>query len=115
MGLPGDLSSPSRFVRCAFVHLNSTHPTQRSEAVNQFFHILGAVEQVEGCVRLKEGLERTQYTSCYDPSDGICYCTTYGNHRLSAVAFPKERLTQRELISYALLRLEDPLFLSPKD
>ena len=45
LGLPGDLSSQSRFIRAAFVKWNSVSGNSETESVNQFFHILGSVEQ----------------------------------------------------------------------
>ena len=42
VGLPGDLSSVSRFVRAAFVKLNSVCDGSESQSVSQFFHIRGA-------------------------------------------------------------------------
>ena len=45
LGLPGDLSSQSRFVRAAFVKLNSVSGDSEEESVSQFFHILGSVDQ----------------------------------------------------------------------
>ena len=48
LGLPGDLSSMSRFVRAAFTKLNSLSGSGEAESVGQFFHILGSVEQVRG-------------------------------------------------------------------
>lgn len=55
LGLPGDLSSMSRFVRAAFTKLNSLSGSTEEESVGQFFHILGAVEQVRGCCEVAEG------------------------------------------------------------
>ena len=43
LGLPGDLSSQSRFVRAAFVKMNSVSGDSESESVSQFFHILGEI------------------------------------------------------------------------
>lgn len=53
MGLPGDLSSTSRFVKAAFTRMNSVCKDTEEESVSQFFHILGSVEQQRGCVRLR--------------------------------------------------------------
>ena len=86
MGLPGDLSSASRFVRAAFVRENAVSDFDELSSVSQFFHILGAVEQVRGCVILDEGkYEITAYTSCINLSRGIYYYTTYQNRAISAV------------------------------
>ena len=43
LGLPGDLSSTSRFARVAFMRLNSVSGDSEEESVSQFFHILGSV------------------------------------------------------------------------
>ena len=43
LGLPGDLSSASRFVRVAFTKINSISGDSEKECVSQFFHILGSV------------------------------------------------------------------------
>ncbi|MBQ9162958.1 MAG: choloylglycine hydrolase [Clostridia bacterium] len=86
VGLAGDNSSQSRFIRAAFARWNSHQSEEGDEAdVTQFFHILGVVEQVEGCVRADGGYERTQYTSCIDTKRGIYYYKTYENSALTAV------------------------------
>ena len=48
MGMPGDLSSASRFVKAAFTCMNSVSGNSEEESVSQFFHILGSVEQQRG-------------------------------------------------------------------
>ena len=55
MGLPGDMSSPSRFVRAAFTKLNSFSGEDESSSVSQFFHILESVAQPRGCTCVGEG------------------------------------------------------------
>lgn len=55
IGLPGDLSSASRFARVAFTKMHSKSGDTEEESVGQFFHILGAVEQQRGCCEVKEG------------------------------------------------------------
>ncbi len=93
LGLPGDLSSQSRFVRAAFTKLNSVCGDEEDESVNQFFHILGTVEQVRGCCRTATGGgEITHYTSCCNMDKGIYYYTTYGNHQISGVDLHREDL-----------------------
>ncbi|OKZ58102.1 MAG: choloylglycine hydrolase, partial [Clostridiales bacterium 44_9] len=81
MGLPGDLSSQSRFVRVAFVKMNSLSGDSEEESVSQFFHILGSVDQQRGCCKLGEDkYEITLYTSCCNTDKGIYYYNTYDNH-----------------------------------
>ncbi len=107
LGLPGDLSSASRFVRAAFTRANAVSGDSEEESVGQFFHILGAVEQTRGCCRLASGeYEITQYTSCCNVSRGIYYYTTYGNRQITAVDLHREDSESRELIAYPLVREE---------
>ena len=107
LGLPGDLSSQSRFVRVAFVKLNSVSGDSEPESVSQFFHILGSVDQQRGCCEVDEGkYEYTIYTSCCNASKGIYYYTTYDNHQISGVDMHREKLDGEVLISYPMLRVE---------
>ena len=108
VGLPGDLSSQSRFVRVAFTKLHSK--CDESEEISQFFHILGTVEQVKGCCRLEDGsLEHTLYTSCCDTARGIYYYTTYGNRRITGIDMNRENLNGSSLCRYPLMLSEDIL------
>lgn len=104
IGLPGDLSSQSRFVRVAFVKLNSVSGDSEEESVSQFFHILGSVDQQKGLCDLGDGkLEYTIYTSCCNADKGIYYYTTYDNHQITAVNMNHEDLSGSELIRYPLI------------
>lgn len=93
LGLPGDLSSQSRFVRAAFVKMNSLSGDSEEESVAQFFHILDSVDQQRGCCQVGEGkYEITIYTSCCNADRGIYYYTTYENHQITAVDMHRENL-----------------------
>ena len=104
VGLPGDLSSVSRFARVAFTKLNSVCGESENESVSQFFHILGAVEHTKGVVHLGDGkYEITVYTSCCNTDKGIFYYTTYENPQISAVDMHKENLDSDTLTAYPLI------------
>lgn len=104
VGLPGDLSSVSRFVRVAFTKLNSVCGESEAESVSQFFHILGAVEHTKGVVHLGDSkYEITVYTSCCNTDKGIFYYTTYENPQISAVDMHKENLDSDTLTAYPLI------------
>ena len=105
IGLPGDLSSQSRFVRASFVKMNSISGNGELESVGQFFHILNSVEQQRGCCHLGDGkYEITIYSSCCNATKGIYYYTTYNNHQINAVDMNKVDLNGDKLISYDLIR-----------
>ncbi|MBQ8858696.1 MAG: choloylglycine hydrolase [Clostridia bacterium] len=78
LGLPGDFSSASRFVRAFFVKEKSIADGNERESVNQFFHILRAVAMPKGCVKTPSGeYEYTRYSSCCNVDTGVYYYTTY--------------------------------------
>lgn len=108
LGLPGDLSSQSRFVRAAFVKLNSVSGESEKESVGQFFHILGSVEQQRGCCVLENGgCEITVYTSCCNADKGIYYYTTYNNRQINAVNMHRTDLDSSSLFRFALADKEN--------
>ena len=105
IGMPGDLSSGSRFVRVAFTKMNSKSGKTENESVSQFFHILGSVEQQRGCCEVDEGkYEITIYTSCCNATKGIYYYTTYENNQITAVDMHKENLEGESLVRYPLIQ-----------
>ena len=107
LGLPGDLSSASRFVRVAFTKLNSRSGDSENESVSQFFHILGSVDQQRGCCEVADGkYEITLYTSCCSADTGIYYYTTYENHQISGVNMYRENLDGDTLTRYPLINGE---------
>lgn len=107
LGLPGDLSSQSRFIKASFTKMNSVSGDSESESVSQFFHILGSVDQQRGCCELDNGeYEITIYTCCCNASKGIYYYTTYDNHQITAVDMNRENLNGNTLIRYSLIKDE---------
>ena len=103
IGLPGDLSSPSRFVRASFVKWNALEGEDEAENVSQFFHILGSVEQQKGCVELQNGdYEYTVYSSCCNTDKGIYYYKTYENSCITAIDMHREDLNGTKLIAYPM-------------
>lgn len=113
LGLPGDLSSQSRFVRVAFVKMNSLSGSSEEESVSQFFHILGSVDQQRGCCNVgEEKYEITIYTSCCNADKGIYYYTTYDNHQISAVDMHRENLDGADLLRFKLVTGEQINFVN---
>ena len=101
IGLPGDLSSQSRFIRVAFTKLNSRSGDGENESISQFFHILGSVDQQRGCCEVNDGkYEITLYTSCCNCDKGIYYYTTYDNSQITAVDMHRENLDSQKIIRY---------------
>ena len=109
IGLPGDLSSSSRFAKCAFTKLN-TRITEKTSSISAFFHILHSVEQQDGCCEVsKDHYEITQYSDCMDTDTGILYYTTYNNHRINGVNMHNYDLSGDTIITVPIEDTEDIL------
>lgn len=89
LGLPGDYTPPSRFVKATALAWSSVPPATASEAVNLAFHILNAVDIPIGAVVEKVPgkngtppkmiYEQTQWATVHDLANKVCYYRTYGN------------------------------------
>ena len=98
LGLPGDASPASRFVRAAFLKWNAKSEKEESANVSQFFHILDGVAMVRGMVMTPEGkCDITTYSSCMNGEKGIYYYKTYENNRIRAVDMHREDLDGTQL------------------
>ena len=108
LGLPGDLSSISRFVKAAFTRANSISGESEKENVSQFFHILGSVDQQRGAVIYgDDNYEITVYAACINASKGIYYYHTYDNARITKIDMYKEDLDKAEPSIFPLRTEED--------
>ncbi len=104
IGIPGDLSSSSRFVKVAFTKLNSVSGDTESESISQFFHILGSVNQQKGLTNVGDDkFEYTIYSSCCNMDKGIYYYTTYENSQITGICMNKEDLEADKIVSYPLV------------
>ncbi|WP_308796402.1 choloylglycine hydrolase [Agromyces silvae] len=111
IGLPGDLSSASRFVKAVFTKMNSVAGESESESISQFFHILGSVAQQRGCVHVGDDgkFEITIYSSCCNADRGILYYTTYENSQITAVDMHNEDLDGSALVEYPMVKSQHVL------
>lgn len=105
MGLPGDLSSSSRFVRAAFHKFNSVCGEGEDESVSHFFHLLDSAAMPKGSMELRGGVyEYTLYSCCCNTTRGIYYYKTYGNSQITAVDLWREDLERSGLIVHELVK-----------
>ena len=108
IGLPGDFSSCSRFVKAVFAKSHTMALSGIGNEVSRFFHIADCVSQPLGCVMTDDGRPvYTVYTSCYDTQNLICHFTTYSNRRIRAVRLPDYSLDGNSLISFSMTGDED--------
>ncbi len=106
LGLPGDFSSRSRFVRAEFINR-----CMEIVDISQFFKALGTLEVPRGAIRLENGDEViTRYTSAMDLLQGIYYYKPYENSRITAIDIKSENLSGDFLVRYPLKRENDILY-----
>lgn len=108
LGLPGDLSSESRFVRAVFHKLNYVYSGNPCD----IFHLLSTVEMPDGSLKLGDLYERTEYSSGVDLENLIYYFRTYSSASCRAVKLFSEDIHSSSLISYALNTPEKIVFLN---
>ncbi len=105
IGLPGDSSSASRYIRTIFNKFNIVSDGTEKDNVSAFFHMLDNVAMIKGCVKTKKGLDDiTTYSSCINASKGYYYYKTYDNSRISMIDMHKVDLDGKDLYIYDLDR-----------
>lgn len=104
IGLPGDASPASRFVRAVFHKWNSVCGVDEESSVTQFFHIMDSVAMVQGATVTKEGKnDITTYSCCINTSKGIYYYKTYTNNQITAIHMNEEEMCKTTLSVYELV------------
>ncbi len=104
IGLPGDVSSMSRFVRIAFGRANAVCNDDELSSVSQFFHLLSSVEMNRGCCRTTSGeWDITVYTSCVNTDRGLYYYTTYDNRQINCVDMHRTDLDSNTVSRFPLV------------
>lgn len=109
IGLPGDFSSASRFVKALYVKNNTQ---EAKSAISRFFHVLESVSVPCGCAKAEDGKNvLTVYASCANVSTFTYYFTTYNCRRIQAVSVRSECLNATELFKFSIKNEEDILYL----
>lgn len=113
IGLPGDNTPTSRFVRAAFNKLNSVSKDDEMSSITQFFHILESVSMIKGTTITKDGkYDITTYSCCINTNKGIYYYKTYTNSQITAVKMTEREKNKKELSIYNLLEEQQIKFVN---
>lgn len=90
IGIPGDYTPPSRFVRAAFLRHFATKPKNADEAIQLAVHIVNNVDIPIGVAQSAEGKtiisDYTQWVAIKDLTNNRLLMTDY-NHRTNYVTF----------------------------
>lgn len=104
VGLPGDVSSMSRFVRIAFGKANSVSENDELASVGQFFHLLSSVEMIKGNCKNDDGnMHLTHYSACINTDKGLYYYTTYNNRRITCIDMHRTDLESENISRFPLI------------
>ncbi len=103
VGLPGDYSSPSRFVRAAFHKANAVCEEDEKSCVSQVFHLLSSVEMSRGSCKTASGkYDITVYSACVNTDKGLYYYKTYSNSQISCVDMHETDLDGTQIYRFPL-------------
>ena len=104
-GLPGDLSSPSRFVRAVFMK-NHTDVSENA-SVSRFFHIMENISVPRGSIKTDTGASvYTVYTSCGDPRSMTYYFTTYSSRTIRCITPHNDEISGDRILSLPIFEEE---------
>lgn len=107
-GLPGDLTSSSRFIRTIF---NKEHALKAEDEVfsySQVFHILDNVSFIKGCCFNKDNLPMmTIYQSVINVNEKTYYFKTYLNSNIQSINLFSEDLASDKLIAYSTINQDN--------
>ena len=107
LGLPGDFSSPSRFVRAVFAKAHTVCESNADE-ISRFFHVMDTVSQPLGCALTEDGRPiSTVYTCCADTENCVYYFTTYACRRIRAVSLAHTDINSSTLTAVPIDNDED--------
>lgn len=107
MGIPGDSSPASRFVRVAFLKSHATFLESLDTSLAEFFHILNNVAMVGGSVITPSNKpDITLYSSCMDLDAGSYYYNTYYNNQINSIHLYQENLEATEIKQFPYLNTQ---------
>lgn len=101
VGMPGDFTPPSRFVRAAIYSTASTPSKNAADAVFQAFHVLNNFDIPIGVARERTGdsyaSDFTQFTAVRDPQSLKYYFRSYNDQAISVVDLSKFDFDAKEV------------------
>jgi choloylglycine hydrolase len=110
LGIPGDYTPPSRFVRAFFFAAASIPQKTAEQSVMQIFHILNNFDIPLGTVRSTENkvtmLERTQWITVCDLKNKYFYYRTEHNSRIRVLKLMDCKLDADKIISFKMESME---------
>lgn len=101
IGLPGDFSSPSRFIKAFYLKYFSQCNDDELSCVSQVFHILDSVAMVSGAVLSHDNKNDITRYSCVMTLNGYYY-KTYFNNQITKIELDEIKMSSKELFIHSL-------------
>ncbi|HEV3136881.1 MAG TPA: choloylglycine hydrolase family protein [Pirellulales bacterium] len=102
LGMPGDFTPPSRFVRAVILSHAVAAVETGEETVRQAFHVLDSFDIPSGAVRAANdeltAYELTQWTSATDTKNLVYYFHSYDNRRVRQLDLKKVDLNAGQVL-----------------
>lgn len=95
-GLPGDYSTPSRFLRTLFGREAINKLENEDECINAAFHVLASVDIPKGSVITEGSIDYTQYSASMVCNTSTYYLKTYDNNQIIRVCLFNEDFEAKE-------------------
>lgn len=109
LGIPGDTTPPSRFVRAAAFVLSAQELPSGVESVRLAEHIANNFDIPKGWIQDKEAdLEYTQWTTVADMKNNKYYVKTYDDQVLRGVGFEDFDLDGKEIVTVKMQSRIEP-------
>ncbi|CAM3044949.1 choloylglycine hydrolase family protein [Lactiplantibacillus plajomi] len=103
LGMPGDYTSVSRFVRTAFIREHTDAVDTDAEAVNTLSHMLNSVEIPKGVkIKADGAADYTQYRAYMSMHEPAFYMQPYGDQTITRVALTNDLMTADQPTEFAL-------------
>jgi choloylglycine hydrolase len=109
LGVPGDFTPPSRFVRAAIYSASVLPSTTGDEAVQQAFHVLNQFDIPKGAARDHEKDEHgnvvadyTIWTSANDLKAKRFFIRTYDNSQIRSIDLMTQDLDAKDIVTYSI-------------
>ncbi len=109
LGVPGDTTPPSRFIRATAFALSAKPVPSGPESVRLAEHIVNNFDIPKGWLRdPKTPLEYTQWSTIADMKNEVYYIKTYDNPVLRGIAFEDIDPAAKQLVTIKLQHDVDP-------
>jgi len=104
VGLPGDFTPPSRFVRAAYLSRSALPAENAAQAITQAINLINNITIVSGAIRGPESdgsvsLDYTLWTTINDLDNGVLYFRTQDNTQVRKVEFSDFKLDGTQIMT----------------